>query len=93
MTITRTTRRIAVAVALTLGLGFGSASSALGELNDDIPQGPGGLTTCVDLDDQGHPECDYPDDPPPEEPPGGRAVRRPGGSGGSRRRRLPSFTG
>jgi hypothetical protein len=56
-------RKLIALLALALGLGLGGTSTVLA--NPAIPSGD--YTTCVDLDEEGHPECEYPDDP--EEPP------------------------
>ena len=78
-------RRLALMVAVT---GFGLAGLVASPAGA-VPDGPGDLTTCVDLDDQGQPNCpsipdpiddftagdpvDPPDDTPDDTPDGGGA--------------------
>ena len=73
-TLTTTLRRLALVGALGAGL-FGIAAPAGA---DPFPAGPGDLTTCVDVDIDGQPNCPNIPDPiddftaptPPEDVPG-----------------------
>ena len=52
--MTNLSKRIATALALSLGLSLASAPAFAA-----IP-GPGDLTTCVDVDELGQPQCPHP---------------------------------
>ena len=54
-------RRLVAVTALALGLGYGGLSNGIAPANA-VPAGPGGLTTCIDLDENGQPQCDHGDD-------------------------------
>jgi hypothetical protein len=55
--MTNPTKRLIAALALALGISFTAAPAFAA-----IPDGPGGLTTCVDLDENGFPQCPSGDD-------------------------------
>jgi hypothetical protein len=53
--MTNLTKRLIAALALALGVSLTAAPAFAA-----IPDGPGGLTTCVDLDENGFPQCPHP---------------------------------
>ena len=60
--MTKFTKRLTFALALSLGISLAGAPAFAA-----IPDGPGDLTTCVDVDELGIPQCPHPGGDEPDD--------------------------